>query len=151
MKLLKVFYNQTEAEIALQYLASNEISAKMQKIRGYANIITGDLSFKHSLYVEPIDYLKAKDLLTKIDTKESESFERGSSNYFKKSIFFAFAGMITIPILFNYASLVNAHRYWKNSLKDRRAKVNIIIILLLQIPAIFILLYILTKELHISI
>jgi hypothetical protein len=142
MKELKKFSSQTEAHLSKSLLGSHGITSNIVGAKEYATHILGGEVGRYTLFVEEADFARAKDLLDEVSRQIVDTDgEGGSPNYFRRAIFLAFASIVILPVVFNIGSLLNAHKFWNRSKKDSTATAKMILIYLLQLPAVWILFY----------
>jgi hypothetical protein len=130
--------------MAKDFLATHEIQSEVVGARDYAAIVVGTGSGRYELMVEESRYDQAQKLIEPIQkkTRPLELLEPHNEvnlpNYFRRAVFYGLAAIPMLPpILSNYASLVNAHLFWRHSEKMPKDRAKIIFIYLLQIPSFF--------------
>ena len=121
------------------YFEASGIKAESEGAKDYASIVVGTDQGRYRIYVAEDDFEAAEGLLKKIQQNHlSITYEAPAiPNYFKRAIVMAVLATVAIPIVFNIASLLNAEKYWQVSAKDSPTKLKLILIFLLQIPALF--------------
>lgn len=145
MVSVKTFDNETEAHLAKDYLQVREITAQIVGAKEYTAHILGGGAGHFELMVDPIHLQMARDLLAQLNGPEALAIAEAKEppNYFRRAIFYAFTAAIVLPIVFNYASIVNAVHFWKNSKRDLVAVLKLILIGLLQLIPIIGLIFLL--------
>ncbi|MCB0362225.1 MAG: hypothetical protein KDD35_05870, partial [Bdellovibrionales bacterium] len=125
MKELKIFSDLTEATMARDFLLSRGIQATIDGAKNYSSHVVGGTFGRYVLRVEIDQFNDAQELLPKDKTennknklssefkRDQQSFNRDSESvtqvqnllpdYFRRSLFFAFASMVVLPIVFNVA------------------------------------------------
>jgi hypothetical protein len=130
------FDNETEAQLARDFLTSKGIPAHLVGTKEYTAHILGGGAGHFDLMVDPINLILSRNLLSSLAA--TEPTDPLPINHFRRAVFYGLLGAIVLPIVFNYASLVQARHFWRNSPHDASATVKLVIILLLQTLPLFV-------------
>jgi hypothetical protein len=150
MKTIYIFYSQTEAQFAQQYLMANGIEAHIVGAKNYEAIVAGGSSGRYEMKVADLDLVIASDLLSKklnrpmlaeVENDEQTAVAPATTvnfkpNYFRKSVMYALCAIFLLPLVFNIVSLINAKLYWQTAKKDIDRSPKMILLVALQVPGI---------------
>lgn len=139
MKQIRVFTNQTEAHLCKTLLESHGIKTVILGAQEYVSHVMGGGHGKFKLLVDENKWDKAQELMKEVDSQMMSVDLR--PNYFRRAVLMAIAAAIILPVVFNIASLSAGWKYWKNSRQDFGAIVRVLIILVLQLPTIWVLMF----------
>jgi hypothetical protein len=117
--------------MARDFLLARDIPAQVVGAKEYTAHVLGGGSGHFELMVDPINLQLAQSTLALLNVMEPS--EPLPPDYFRRAIFYAFVAAIVLPLIFNYASLVQAGRFWRESRKDTVAVVKMAVILFLQL------------------
>lgn len=138
MKILTTVLNESEAKMLVSYLTASGIKAESEGAKEYASIVIGSDQGRYRIYVEENDFEAAEGLMKQMQQSHLSIATEAPAipNYFKRAVIMAILATITIPIVFNIASLLNAKKYWNSSQQEANAKLKLLLILILQIPGL---------------
>lgn len=126
-----VFNNETEAHLAKDFLRNRDIKAEIVGSKEYSAHILGGGAGHFELMVEPINSIQARTLLDELSHPEVMT-TTATPNHFRRAVFYAFVAAIVLPVIFNYASLVQCRRFWDQSDKAGLAIARVALVLALQ-------------------
>jgi hypothetical protein len=121
MKLVKVFSSETEVKMAAGLLQSQNIFPFINGAKDYTAHVLGGSQGRYELSVPPEEFEKASTILSSADLNlisvnddEALSPEDQALAALKKSIYFSLlAGVLIIPLIFNYYSLKQASVFYQ--------------------------------------
>lgn len=120
MRTLITLYSQLEAELLTQRLVADNIQAVVNGGREYASIVTGRDDGRFRIEVSEEDFDAALNHLEEIQKAQPEHLDLAdfavptASQQLRKAIFFACAGGVVLPLVFNLLSLRIFMGYWNN-------------------------------------
>ncbi len=132
MVKVAVFNNETEAHLAKDFLRNRDIKAEIVGSKEYSAHILGGGAGHFELMVEPGNSIQARTLLSELNQPETTA-TTPTPNYFRRAVFYAFVAAIVLPLIFNYASLVQCQRFWNQSDKAGLAVARVALICALQV------------------
>lgn len=122
-------------------LASHGIVSNVVGAKEYASHFLGGEQGRYALFVDEAEFARARDLLDEVSRQIVDSDGSGAPNYFRRAVFLSFAAIVILPVVFNIGALLNAKKFWDHSDRSIGAKARVGLILLLQLPTVFILFY----------
>ncbi len=127
-----VFDNETEAYLAKNFLLNKDIKAEIVGSKEYTAHVLGGGAGHFELMVDPVNLVLARGLLAALNGPVVVDTQPPVADHFRRAIFYAFVAAILLPLIFNYASLVQAVRFWRASDKGAAARIKMGIIFSLQ-------------------
>lgn len=127
------FGNETEAHLAKDYLESKDIPARILGAKEYTAHVLGGGAGHFELMVDPINLQLAQRWLAEIQQNSETPSEVLEPDHFRRAIFYVVVATIILPLIFNYASLVQARKFWIQSDKGTVARLKLALILVLQL------------------
>ena len=134
-----VFDNETEAFLAKNFLLNKDIKAEIVGSKEYTAHVLGGGAGHFELMVDPINLVLAQTLLAALNGPTDRETQPPIANHFRRAIFYALVAAIILPLIFNYASLVQAARFWRTSDKGAVAMGKMGIIISLQLLPLILL------------
>jgi hypothetical protein len=141
---IRTYSSRIEAQLASEFLQSQEIQTELRGSKEYASHITGNDFGSYELFVEEQFVEKARGILNGLEKPSLDApTESDPSVYFKRAVICAVIAAIVLPIVFNFASL----RYmalFRNTEKNKSRR-NLLSIFLFaaQLPGLITLYFIL--------
>ena len=159
--------SKVEAHLAAQFLIENGIHCEIVGSKDYSSHILGGDIGRYDLMVAEEALSLTQELLSQregntaelVSQREDKSAElvdsesqlapiktdglERSTIHLKKAIIFAVCGVIFLPIIFNLYSIYNLLKYRRAELKSEPRLLYTSLVIALQIPAIFIFVYLL--------
>lgn len=139
MKLVKIFHDQVEAQMAKALLESNGFTAELQGAKDYITHVLGGGTGKFSLMVPEQDFIEVRELLDSVHSDSATPTPNPPNHYFRRAVMLAFAAALILPVVFNIGSLLQLHEFWKRSEKTNSDKLKVAIVVLLQLLSLGIL------------
>jgi Putative prokaryotic signal transducing protein len=148
----RVVSQEFEARMISDLLKQNGIDSRVSGSREYSSVILGGGGIgRYEILVSKSDLHQAGEILAEVEKSnrdESKSPDEEIkptntlSQSFKKSFFFAIAGAVILPFVFNYFSIVHAMNYYKLRPTAKSPLLHILgFVLLLVLNALMIIIY----------
>lgn len=143
MDTIKIFHEQTEAQLALGLLQSQDVKAEIVGAREYSSHVLGGGVGRFELRVAQVDKVRALEILQATDATSTlsladDEIKKDSRHFFRVAIFQAILGALLFPLVFNYTSLRNGFRFLSSSGKSLTDMILFTLILVLQIPGLIV-------------
>lgn len=148
MKTVYIYRNEFDARLASGKLESEGIKTLVVGAREYHSVVAGGLEGRYEVQVADEDYDAAVTILavTKYAAAsdrtpgyvESDVLAPSPSRALKRAVMFAVLGIVLLPVIFNYFSILHAARYARLETKAGRKTLWLSIIAALNLVMVYV-------------